>query len=117
MINRVVNLTMTNWRFLKDQQCGNLLQRMRHGESTREDLKLINSRVVGENLALPSFEELDGNDVSYACHTNADRNGIYSLSKYLNFDNEKYYFNLRMMLNLFLDLRNINFNDEQNAKF
>ena len=30
---------------------------------------------------------------------------------------EKYYFDLRMMLNLFLDLRNINFNDEQNAKF
>jgi hypothetical protein len=28
MINRVVNLTMTNWRFLKDQQWGNLPQRM-----------------------------------------------------------------------------------------
>jgi len=27
--------------------------------------------------------------------------------------NEKYYFNLEMMLNLFLDLWNINFNDEQ----
>jgi hypothetical protein len=27
--------------------------------------------------------------------------------------NEKYYFNLRMMSNLFLDLRNFNFNDEQ----
>ena len=35
------------------------------------------------------------------------------MSKYLNFDNEKYYFNLRMMLNLFLDLSNINFNDEK----
>jgi hypothetical protein len=76
MINRVVNLTMTNWRFLKDQQWGNLLQRMHHGESTRGDMKLINSRVVGENLALPSFEELHGNDVSYACYTNADRNLI-----------------------------------------
>jgi len=31
--------------------------------------------------------------------------------------NEKYYFNLRMMLNLFLDLRNINFNDEQMQNF
>jgi hypothetical protein len=60
----VVNLTMTN---LKDQQWGNLLQRMHHGESRREDMKLINSRVVGENLALPSFEELHGNDVSYTC--------------------------------------------------
>ncbi len=27
--------------------------------------------------------------------------------------NEKYYFNLRMILNLFHDLRNINFNDEK----
>jgi hypothetical protein len=35
------------------------------------------------------------------------------LSKYLNFDNERYYFNLRMMLNLFLDLRSINFHDEE----
>jgi hypothetical protein len=26
----------------------------------------------------------------------------------INFDNEKYYFNLEMMLNLFLDFRNIN---------
>jgi hypothetical protein len=29
---------------------------MHHGESRREDMKLINSRVVGENSALPSFE-------------------------------------------------------------
>jgi hypothetical protein len=49
---------------------------MHHGESRREDMKLINSRVVGENLALPSFEELQGNDVSYACYTNTDRNLI-----------------------------------------
>ena len=39
-------------------------------------MKLIKSRVVGENLALPSFEELQGNDVSYACYTNANRNLI-----------------------------------------
>jgi len=30
---------------------------------------------------------------------------------------EKYYFNLRMMLNLFLDLRNIDLNDEQTQNF
>jgi len=36
---------------------------MHHGKSRRENMKLINSRVVGENLALPSFEELHGNDV------------------------------------------------------
>jgi hypothetical protein len=49
---------------------------MHHGESTREDMKLINSRVVGENLALPSFEELHVNDVSYAWYSNAHRNLI-----------------------------------------
>jgi len=38
---------------------------------------------------------------------------VYLLSKYLNFDNGKDYFNLRMMLNLFLDLRNTNFDDER----
>jgi hypothetical protein len=76
MINRVINLTMTNWRFVKDPQWGDLLQRMHHGESRREDIKLINSRVIGENLALPSFEELQGNDLSYACYTNANRNLI-----------------------------------------
>jgi hypothetical protein len=37
MINRVVNLTMTNWRFLKDPQWGNLLQKVHHGETRRED--------------------------------------------------------------------------------
>jgi len=36
---------------------------------------------------------------------------------YLNFDNGKYYFNLRMMLNLFLELRKSNIDDEQKAKF
>jgi hypothetical protein len=39
------------------------------------------------------------------------------LSKYLNFDNGKDYFNLRMMLNLFLDLRNTNFDDKQMLNF
>jgi len=55
MINRVVNLTMTNWRYLKDPQWGNLLQRMHHGESRREDRKLINSRVIGENCEYTSI--------------------------------------------------------------
>jgi hypothetical protein len=49
---------------------------MHHGESRREDMKLVNPRVVGENLALPSFEELQGNGISYACYTNANRNLI-----------------------------------------
>ena len=50
---------------------------MHHGESSREDMNfLITTRVVGENLMLPSFEELQGKDISDACYTNADRNLI-----------------------------------------
>jgi hypothetical protein len=32
--------------------------------------------VVGPNLSLPTFEELEGADVTYACSTNAERNLI-----------------------------------------
>ena len=39
---------------------------MHHGISRRKDMKLINSRVVEENFALPSFEELHGNDVYHS---------------------------------------------------
>jgi len=78
MINRVVNLTMTNWRFLKDPQWGNSLQRMHHGETRGDDMKLINSRVIGDNLSLSSFDELQGSNVTYACYTNSDRNVIYN---------------------------------------
>jgi len=67
---------MTNWRFLKDPQWGNSLQRMHHGETKWDDIKLINSRVIGENLTLPSFDELQGSNVSYACYTNSERNVI-----------------------------------------
>jgi len=36
----------------------------------------INTRVVGPNLRLPSLEELNGADITYACATNPDRNLI-----------------------------------------
>jgi hypothetical protein len=49
---------------------------MHHGETRREDMKLINSRVIRENLTLPTFDELQGSDVSYACYTNSNRNVI-----------------------------------------
>jgi hypothetical protein len=47
---------------------------MHHGTSTFDDTELINTRVVGPNLSLPSFEELDGNDITSACATNAEKN-------------------------------------------
>ncbi len=47
---------------------------------------------------------------------------VYRLANMLGlkgevFNDGKDYFNLRMMLNLFLDLRNINLNDEQTQNF
>ncbi len=49
---------------------------MRKGFLTREDIEFINTRVVGSNLSLPSYEELNGDDITYACSTNAERNLI-----------------------------------------
>jgi hypothetical protein len=56
MINRVVNLTMTNWRLKEDTKWGDLLERVHHGETAREDIAIVNLRVVGPNLALPKFD-------------------------------------------------------------
>ncbi len=47
---------------------------MHNGRSTADDIDLINTRVVGPNLSLPFVEELEGNDITYACATNAERN-------------------------------------------
>jgi hypothetical protein len=75
-INRVVILNMKNHRFSQDPNWGKILERMHHGNSTPADIEIINTRVVGENLSLPSFEELQGNDITYACATNAERNVV-----------------------------------------
>jgi hypothetical protein len=47
-----------------------------YGETRREDMILINSRVIGENLTLLSFDELQGSNISYVCYTNSNRNVI-----------------------------------------
>ena len=76
LINRVVILNMNNHRFINDPQWGFLLDRLRKGFLTREDIEFINTRVVGSNLSLPSYEKLNGDDITYACSTNAERNLI-----------------------------------------
>ncbi len=48
---------------------------MRKGFLTH-DIEFNNKRVVGSNLLLPSYEELNGNDITHACSTNAERNLI-----------------------------------------
>jgi hypothetical protein len=57
MINRVVNLTMTNCGFKEDPKLGDLLERVHHGETTREDA-IINSRVISQNLAFTSLLQI-----------------------------------------------------------
>jgi hypothetical protein len=42
----------------------------------REEIEFINTKVVGSNLSLPSYEELNGDDITYASSTNAERNSI-----------------------------------------
>jgi hypothetical protein len=54
------------------------------GESTEEDMKLINSRVIGVNgLKLPTRDELNGEKISYCCKTNRMRN-VVSDNNFLN---------------------------------
>ena len=76
LINRVVILNFKNHRFATDPGWGESLQRIHLGRTRKEDVEKINTRVVGPNLSLPSLEELNGADITYACATNADRNLI-----------------------------------------
>ena len=75
-INRSISLTMGNWRFKNDLRWGATLDRMHHGDLRQSDIELINTRVIRKGFKLPSFEDLDSEDVTYACYTNAERNLI-----------------------------------------
>ena len=82
-INRCVILD-GNHRFKDDPLWGEMLDRLRLGESTEEDMKLINSRVIGVNgLKLPTRDELNGEKISYCCKTNRMRN-VVSDNNFLN---------------------------------
>jgi hypothetical protein len=82
-INRCVILD-GNHRFEHDPLWGEMLDRLRLGESTEEDIKLINSRVIGVNgLKLPTRDELNGENISYCCKTNRMRN-VVSDNNFLN---------------------------------
>jgi hypothetical protein len=75
-INEVIFLN-GDWRFRHDPEWGRILGRLRLGLSTEEDFDKINSRVIGKHLKLPTLNELEGRQISYACSTNRQRN-IYS---------------------------------------
>jgi len=75
-INRSISLTMGNWRFKDDLRWGEVLRRMHHGNIRQSDIELINTRVVRKDFKLPTFDDLETGDVTYACYTNAERNLI-----------------------------------------
>ena len=56
-------------RFSEDMQWGKLLQRFRDGKVTRNDLELINTRVLQNDSQIPD-------DIQYATFRNRDRDAI-----------------------------------------
>jgi hypothetical protein len=73
-----------NHRFKRDHVWGGMLERLRIGQSTEEDIKLFNTRVVGTNgLKIPTRDELNGECISYCCKTNRMRN-VVSDSNFMN---------------------------------
>jgi len=76
LINRLIILNFQNHRFSADPDWGNCLRRIHLGRTTKDDITKINTRVIGSTLSLPTPEELDNSDITYACATNADRNLI-----------------------------------------
>ena len=49
---------------------------MHHGNIRQSDIELINTRVIRKDFKLPTFDDLESGDVTYACYTNAKRNLI-----------------------------------------
>ena len=62
-------------RFDDDKEYGDLLKRLWKGETTKEDIDLLNTRVVGRNGVTIPENDIDS-DIAYACPTNKQRNSI-----------------------------------------
>lgn len=63
-------------RFKNDPIYGDILMRMWNGSFTEEDFDLINSRLLGNNVKVPSVHQ--GSDVAYACAFNSERSSIHA---------------------------------------
>ena len=83
-MTKVVKLK-TNHRFDDDPEFGELLDRYRNDVWTEDDIKTINSRIIGASTGVmpPNNDDID---VSYACALNKERNVIATtiFSKHVN---------------------------------
>ena len=68
-INKAISLNVSH-RFEDDPSYGEIMRRFRMGLVTKEDIKTINTRFIGNiNVSLPPITNL-----RCACYTNAERN-------------------------------------------
>ena len=63
-------------RFSDDPSYGEVLMRMWRGIATREDIDLINSRMIGHDSVFPDVAV--DSDVAYACPINSERTAIHA---------------------------------------
>ena len=64
-------------RFKDDPEYGRMLLRIWRGELSQEDIKMINTRIVGLNgVELPAINS--DSDIAYSCPTNTERNLIHT---------------------------------------
>ena len=68
------------WRFKNDLPWGNLLMRLRQGHQTREDMAVINERLIQNesDLNLLDSNTNPNEQIKYGCHTNKERNAIHA---------------------------------------
>lgn len=63
-------------RFKEDPQYGDIMLRMWKGDFTEDDFRIINGRLLGENLQLPVIDK--ESDIAYSCYTNDERVAIHA---------------------------------------
>lgn len=63
-------------RFKEDQMYGDIMMRMWKGLATKDDIDIINGRLLGSSLSIPVTEPDD--DIAYACAINSERGSIHA---------------------------------------
>ena len=93
LINTVLFLK-SDHRFVDNLQCGKLVERFSNGTVTREDIQMINSRLIDDNKENGDIIHLpkeDTSDIYYTCAVNTERNSITTsiFKDYINITHPK----------------------------